>query len=150
MPACIAAKPAPAVVAHVTWTPGGAVGPVRLRRRDAEADLLAAPDALIGQVRADGSVVSSAGSPIAGAPRVELPAVVYLFEQAGRELVTLIAALRGGRYEVDRAPATSSRAHWTPVPEGTALFATQVDATRAGEVAYKLRRGKRPAPLFTV
>lgn len=139
------------VVAHVTWGERSGLGPVRLRRRDAEADLLAAPTRFLFGVRADGVLVNGYGAPVRDAPRVELPAVAYLFEQQGRELVTLIAVLHGEGYAVDRAPRTASRPRWVPVAEGTRLFATQADAQTAGETAFRIRRSKKaPTPLFTV
>jgi hypothetical protein len=154
MPRSAAVQPVSApVVAHVTWTPSGAVGPVRLRRRDAERDLLAAPAALIGQVRVDGVVVDGAGVPIKGAPQVELPATLYGFHAQGREIVTLAAVLRPEGYAIDKAPRTASKPRWVPVAEGAALYATRDDAQLAGELGYCIRRlpkSKHPRPVFTV
>lgn len=140
------------VVAHVTWGERSGLGPIRLRRSAAERDLIGTTRFIFG-VRADGVALDTYGAPARGVPRVELPALAYAFERQGRELVTMIAVLRAGGYEIDRAPASSSRPRWTPVAEGTALFASQADAQTAGEVAFKIRKvptSKRPAPLFTV
>ena len=84
--------------------------------------------------------------------QVEVPGHVFIYSLdpiRHERVLTLMAVLRGGRYELDISPASASLPSWVPLTAGTSCYADKDTAQRAGNIAHGKAHGARVPPLFT-